>query len=343
MLANWLQKQWLKPSIWHLLLIPLSWIFGCISTIRKALYEFGWLKSQALSVPVIVIGNIHVGGTGKTPLVIWLAEQLKRAGYQPGIISRGYGGNVKQVTQVFANSNAQEVGDEPVLIVKRTNCPMFVNANRVLAGQALLDAYPECDVILSDDGLQHYRLQRDFEIAVVNTAAMQNIKPRLLPAGSMREKLGRLQTVNAIVDSSASDNHIHMKGYAAPVFGMQLLGYTFKAVTGNQSERSASDFIGKPLVAIAGIGNPERFFNQLSGLGLQFEKKVFADHHAFTAEDLAQFSGRAILMTEKDAVKCHSLAIADAWYLPVTATVSALNELSLTALLLNKLKLIEHR
>jgi len=336
--ANWLQKQWLKPSIWHLLLIPLSWIFGCISTIRKALYEFGWLKSLALSVPVIVIGNIHVGGTGKTPLVIWLAEQLKLAGYQPGIISRGYGGNVKQVTQVFANSNAQEVGDEPVLIVKRTNCPMFVNANRVLAGQALLDAYPECDVILSDDGLQHYRLQRNFEIAVVNASAMRNAKPWLLPAGSLRESIGRLLTVNAIVDSSASDAEIHLKGLLPQVFNMQLFGDTFKSVVGSQSEKSARDFIGKQLIAIAGIGNPERFFNQLSGLGLQFERKVFADHHAFSALDLAAFSGRTILMTEKDAVKCQSLTITDAWYLPVTAVVSSSNKVSLTALLLNKLK-----
>ena len=152
----------------------------------------------------------------------------------------------------------------------------------------------------------------------------------------MREKLSRLQTVNAIVDSSASDSHPHLKGYAAPVFSMQLLGDTFKAVTGNQSERSASDFIGKPLVAIAGIGNPERFFNQLSGLGLQFERKVFADHHAFTAEDLVQFSGRAIKIKKKDAVKCRQIARPNWWWVDLEVSIGRAEAAALLASVLER-------
>jgi tetraacyldisaccharide 4'-kinase len=339
-MANWLQKQWLTPTIWHIFLIPLSWIFNLISGVRKALYKTGCLKSYALSVPVIVVGNINVGGMGKTPLVIWLAEQLKLAGYQPGIISRGYGGSAKQVTEVFANSNPRQVGDEPVLIVKRTHCPMFVNANRLLAGQSLLNAHPECDVILSDDGLQHYRLQRDVEIVVVNSSAMQGSKLWLLPAGPMREKVDRLQTVDAIVDigtASAFDFHLH--GSLPPVFNMQLQGDVFESLDDAKVKKPTSDFARKPLVALAGIGNPERFFNHLSSLGLQFERKVFADHHSFTVEDLAQFSGKTILMTEKDAVKCQALTITDAWYLPVTAAVMSPTKNSLIALLASKLKI----
>jgi tetraacyldisaccharide 4'-kinase len=339
-MANWLQRQWLAPTIWHVLLIPLSWIFSFISCVRRKLYKTGYLKTYALPVPVIVVGNINVGGTGKTPLVIWLAEQLKLAGYQPGIISRGYGGRARQVTEVFANSNPQQVGDEPVLIAKRSNCPLFVNANRFLAGQSLLKAHPECDVILSDDGLQHYSLQRDFEIAVVNSSVMEGSKARLLPAGPLREKVTRLQTVDAIVESgTATMFDFNLNGALPPLFNMQLQGDMFESLDGTHVKKPASDFIHKSLLALAGIGNPERFFNQLTSLGLQFQRKVFADHHSFTIKDLSKFSGETILMTEKDAVKCQGFAITDAWYLPVTATVNNSIQTSLIALILQKLRI----
>jgi tetraacyldisaccharide 4'-kinase len=339
MMTHWLQKQWLAPTIWHIFLIPLSWIFTLISGTRKALYKMGWLKSYALSVPVIVVGNINVGGTGKTPLVIWLAEQLKVAGYQPGIISRGYGGSAKQATEVFENSNPQQVGDEPVLIVRRTHCPMFVGVNRLLAGRALLMSHPECDVILSDDGLQHYQLRRDIEIAVVNASVMQGKKLWLLPAGSMREKVTRLEAVDAIVVSgNPLASEFNLKNNFPPVFNMQLQGDVFASLDDKQVKKPASDFLGKPLVALAGIGNPDRFFNQLISLGLHFERKVFTDHYAFTAKDLTEFVGKTILMTEKDAVKCQAFATTDAWYLPVTATVSNSSSSTLIALLTSKLR-----
>jgi tetraacyldisaccharide 4'-kinase len=320
------------------LLIPLSWIFSAIINVRKYLYRIGWLESTRLSVPVIVVGNITVGGTGKTPMVIWLAEQLKLAGFTPGIISRGYGGTSKLVTAVFANSNPRQVGDEPVLIAKRTTCPMFVGANRVAAGQVLLNANPQCNVIISDDGLQHYALQRDVEIAIVNSN-QQFGNQLLLPAGPLREKLSRLQAVDAIVDSGRGADFGNLfKDELPPVFNMQVQGETFESLNDTQSSQLASYFADKNIVAIAGIGNPERFFYQLSALGLQFESKAFADHYEFVAQDLTQFSGKTILMTEKDAVKCSALTTTDAWYLPITAMIIDSSQVSLITLILQKLR-----
>ncbi len=330
---SWFQKQWSSYSLWHLLLLPLSWIFLVIISVRKSLYRLGWLKSTRLSVPVIVVGNITVGGTGKTPLVIWLAEQLQLAGFTPGIISRGYGGTSNLATTVFSDSNPEQVGDEPVLVAKRTACPMFVGANRVAVGQALLQENPQCNVIISDDGLQHYALQREIEIALVNSNS-QFGNQLLLPAGPLREKLSRLQSVDAIVDSG---NGSVIDVLQVPTFNMALQGGYFESVDDSKAKQPAGYFAEKNLVAIAGIGNPERFFNQLSDLGLQFERKAFADHHAFTAQDLMQFSGKTILMTEKDDVKCSTFTTHDAWCLPVTATISASSQTSLITLILKKL------
>lgn len=334
---NWFQKQWSSYGLWHILLIPLSWIFSVIINVRKYLYSLGWLESTRLSVPVIVVGNITVGGTGKTPMVIWLADQLKLAGFTPGIISRGYGGTSKLATAVFANSNPQQVGDEPVLIAKRTACPMFVGASRAVAGQALLKANPQCNIIISDDGLQHYALQRDVEIVLINSS-LQFGNQLLLPAGPLREKLSRLQCVDAIVDSGrGADFGYLFKDELPPVFNMQVQGENFESLDGSKPTQAAGCFSNKNIIAIAGIGNPERFFNQLSALGLQFDRKVFADHYQFIAQDLTQFLGKTILMTEKDAVKCSALTTTDAWYLPITATINDSRQVSLITLILQKL------
>ncbi|MDI1310260.1 MAG: tetraacyldisaccharide 4'-kinase [Methylotenera sp.] len=335
---NWFQKQWSTYSLWHILLIPLSWIFLVVISVRKTLYKVGWLKSTGLSVPVIVVGNVTVGGTGKTPFVIWLAEQLQLAGYKPGIISRGYGGKSKLATPVFANSDPQLVGDEPVLISKRTTCPMFVGTNRVAAGQALLQENPQCNVIISDDGLQHYALWRNVEIALVNSNSRFG-NQRLLPAGPLREKLTRLRLVDAIVDSGKGAAFVNTfkEAKQTPIFNMSLQGELFESVDGSGAKQPVSYFADKKLVAIAGIGNPERFFDQLSDLGLQFERKPFADHHAFTKHDLMQFAGKTILMTEKDAVKCSAFTTNDSWCLPVAATISSTNQASLAKLILQKL------
>jgi tetraacyldisaccharide 4'-kinase len=335
-MSNWLQKQWLIFTPWHILLLPLSWVFGALVCLRRLLYKTGWLKSYRLDAPVIVVGNITVGGTGKTPLVIWLAEQLKLAGYRPGIVSRGYGGRTMQATEVLANSSPQIVGDEPVLIARRTKCPMFVGADRVAVGKSLLNAHPQCNVIISDDGLQHYRLKRDFEIAIVNSNQQFGNK-FLLPAGPLREKVTRLQQVDAIVDSGNADFSL-AGSLSMPVFGLEVHGEIFERIDQSEIKQAVSYFADKNLVAIAGIGNPERFFNQLSDFGLKFTRQVFADHYAFSAQDFVRLSDKTILMTEKDAVKCQAITLDDAWYLPITAVVSSSTNASLLASILQRLR-----
>ena len=335
-MADWLQKQWKGYSIWHLILLPLSLIFSFLSIARKYLFRSGVLLSYELTVPVIVVGNISVGGTGKTPLVIWLAQQLKQKGFNPGVVSRGHGGEAKGVTEVFANSLASQIGDEPLLIAKRVDCPVFVGKNRVDAGVALLKAHPYVSVIISDDGLQHYRLQRDIEIAVVDAErAFGN--DFLLPAGPLREAKSRLHSVDAIVITKASQRSSLKTEFLSPVFEMAVSGDVFVSLNDGETQRHSNDFNGKQLVAIAGIGNPKRFFDTLTSMGLFFEQKSFADHYAFTHQDLLPFAGKTILMTEKDAVKCAQFAKSNAqydiWMLPVSAKIDEeLNELVLQKL-----------
>lgn len=329
-MANWFQKQWLGFSLWHILLIPLSWIFGIIVSVRKWLYKNGWFKSVRLSVPVIIVGNINVGGTGKTPLVIWLAEQSQLAGYRPGIISRGYGGRAKQVTEVFSTSAPIAVGDEPVLIAMRTGVPVFIGANRVEAGQALLKTYPECNVIISDDGLQHYRLQRDVEIVVYDSVKGFG-NNALLPAGSLREPRARLKTVDAIVSNGRAQPNSGLSEHKS--IEMQLESAVFYNLIDNQIKSDTSSFAHKKVTAIAGIGNPERFFQQLRLMGLDFQSRAYSDHHAFNAQDFDDMKADVVLMTEKDAVKCKSFATPNFWVLPVNAVIN--NELLI--IILNKL------
>ena len=335
-MSDWFQKQWKGYSIWHLILLPLSLFFFLLSTARKQLFRFGVLNSYKLPVPVIVVGNISVGGTGKTPLVIWLANQLKQRGFKPGIVSRGYGGLANGVTEVFAHSMPNSVGDEPLLIAQHLDCPVFVGAHRVNAAKTLLEAHPEVNVIISDDGLQHYRLQRDIEIAVVD-AERGFGNALLLPAGSLREVKSRLNSVDAIVMANSNQQSSIKTEFLAPVFEMKLTGRLFVSLFDENSQQAARFFDAKSLVAVAGIGNPQRFFNALIKMGLVFEQKSFPDHHAYTPQDLLPFAGKTILMTEKDAVKCEQFAKGNAqfdiWMLPVSANIDdGLNELVLQKL-----------
>lgn len=328
-MAHWFQKQWATFTFWHIILIPLSWLFGIIVFLRKYLYQHGWFKSYRLNVSVIVVGNINIGGTGKTPLVIWLAEQMKLAGYKPGIISRGYGGSAQKITEVLPDSDAMVTGDEAVLIAARANCPVFVSADRVSAGQHLLKTYPECNVIISDDGLQHYRMQRDVEIVVYDSVKGFG-NGALLPAGPLRESKARLNTVDAIV-SNGADSRESLK-YSNPVV-MQLVATDFYNLVDVQKESSAQAFAQQKILAVAGIGNPQRFFDQLSDLGLKFESRAYADHYIFQAKDFEHTNADVILMTEKDAVKCRAFAQANFWALPVSAVVND----GLMSVVLNKL------
>lgn len=334
-MASWFQKQWTTYTLWHILLIPLSWVFATITYARKSLYKKGWLTSYRLVVPVVVVGNINVGGTGKTPLVIWLAEQLQLAGYQPGIISRGYGGKAKVVQAVFAHSDPQQVGDEPVLIARRTRCPVFISPDRIAAGQALMQAHPECNVIISDDGLQHYRLQRDVEIVVFDGSKGFG-NGALLPAGPLRESTARLNDVDAIVSNGKVVNlkkqlHTHT---LTPI-EMRLESTRFYNLLDNNLTCDAQAFANQQVLAIAGIGNPARFFQQLHLLGLNFQRQDYPDHYAFQSQEFAAMAADVIVMTEKDAVKCQAFAQANFWALPVNAVIKD----DLMTLILNKLRL----
>ncbi|MBC7786087.1 MAG: tetraacyldisaccharide 4'-kinase [Methylophilaceae bacterium] len=304
-------------------LLPLTFIFALLSGIKRKLYQLGLLKSYKLAVPVIVVGNINVGGTGKTPLVIWLTKQLELAGYKPGIISRGFGGS--QQGEVFNISKPQAFGDEPLLIARHSQCPVFVGKNRVVAGQALLKMYPQCNIIISDDGLQHMQLKRDVEVAVVDSQRLFG-NSHLLPAGPLRESLKRLSLVDAIVlngDSPQSLNELHN------AFVMNLQAQYLVNLHNNQVVMTVAELSRKAemnqlaISAVAGIGNPQRFFKQLTAMGLQFKSQAFPDHHQFVSADFncnsASLADDIIVMTEKDAVKCQHFANSRMWYLPISA------------------------
>jgi tetraacyldisaccharide 4'-kinase len=324
-MSEWLQREWTRTSGWQLLLRPVSWLFRLLSALRRAAYRLGLLKTQRLPVPVIVVGNISVGGTGKTPLVIWLAQQLQAAGLNPGIISRGYRGKHGLPISVTGYSNPAEVGDEPVMLAERTQLPVFVARDRVAAGMALLQAHPQCGVLISDDGLQHYRLGRDVEIAVVDGARRFG-NGQLLPAGPLREPEARLDRVDAVVgNGEAAEEGMIL---------MQLRPGVFRNLLDPGKTATAADFAGKKLLAIAGIGHPPRFFAQLENMGLEIETRAFPDHHAYTPDDLPSGSVDAILMTEKDAVKCRAFARPEWWYLEVEAQLDH----ALLERVLNKLR-----
>ncbi|HZV99715.1 MAG TPA: tetraacyldisaccharide 4'-kinase [Methylophilaceae bacterium] len=320
-----LQNQWYRLAPWHILLIPLSWLFWLLSGLRRLFYKAGLFKSYQLPVPLIVVGNISVGGTGKTPFVIWLAQKLQQSGYRPGIVTRGYGGSATGGMPVHDDSDPSLVGDEPVLLARQSKCPVWMGRDRVTAAQGLLKMYPECNVVISDDGLQHYRLKRDIEIAVVDSSRGFG-NGWLLPAGPLREKTSRLTKVDAIVCNGDTT--------ATKAYPMKLQAVLFNNLLDPDKTAMARDFAGQRLYAVAGIGNPQRFFQQLEGMGLQFERQAFPDHHAFTAADLQIDNADAILMTEKDAVKCSAFAKPNWWYLPVSAVIDE----ALLERILNKLR-----
>jgi tetraacyldisaccharide 4'-kinase len=332
-LTQSLSRLWFRDRLSPFLLplLPWSWLFRALAAVRRRLYRQGILPSIPLSVPVVVVGNLTVGGSGKTPLALWLAERLREHGRCPGIISRGYGGSGK-IEAATPGSDAASVGDEPLLLARRSGVPVFVGRDRVAAGRALLAAHPECDVLVSDDGLQYYRLARSVEIAVFDSRGRGN--GQMLPAGPLREPESRLAGVTAVV----LNGEARVNPAGAPCFSMHLVGRRFTALEDPRKSCSAADLAGKTLHAVAGIGNPSRFFAQLAGLGLEFSRHPFPDHQAFNAGDLAFARGGVLLMTEKDAVKCLGLAPVETWVLPVEARLGdAPDGTSLLALILEKL------
>jgi len=317
-----LQHLWYRLSPLHLLLFPISLVFRSLVALRRVLYKRGLLASVKLPVPVVVVGNISVGGTGKTPLTLWLAQQLMENGWHPGIVSRGYTKTkTRKATpcEVSFDDSANLVGDEPLLMAQRTLCPVWIGRDRPAAALALLRSHPECDIILSDDGLQHYRLQRDAEIVVVDGARRFG-NGLLLPAGPLRESVSRLLEVDAVVINGGLT--------CGGEFEMRLDGSLFYNLLNPGTILSAGEFAGQRLHAIAGIGHPQRFFSHLEHLGLSTQHHAFPDHHHYTAADIAIADADAILMTEKDAVKCAAFATEKCWVLRVDAQVSpALSQL----------------
>lgn len=326
--AMWLERHWQRVTPISAALYPLSLLFRAVAAARRSAYRHGVLKTQHIAVPVIVVGNITVGGTGKTPLVLWLAAFLEQHGMQPAIVSRGYRAEATSPRPVSAASDPARFGDEPVLLAQRSGCPVWIGKDRVAASRALLAAHPSTDIIISDDGLQHYRLARDVEIAVVDGARGLG-NGLLLPAGPLREPPSRLASVDAVVVNGGA-------GASTPrAYAMRLEGRDFRNLLNPEWLVGPEYFQRKRVHAIAGIGHPPRFFSHLAALGLQFEAIAFADHHAYTASEIAIPGAEAIVMTEKDAVKCAAFASEIHWALPVAAVPDP----ELGELVLRKLKI----
>lgn len=289
---------------------PLASLYAGVTGLRRGLYRAGWLRSVRLPVPVIVIGNLSVGGTGKTPLTIAVAEALRARGYRPGVVSRGYGGSQRSPLLLGSAPDPARVGDEPCLI-HAAGVPVAVGRDRPAAARLLLAA--GCNVVLADDGLQHYALARDVEIVVIDGVRRFG-NQKLLPRGPLREPMTRLQSISLRVCNGGIP--------AAGEYAMQLLGGEVVALCDGQRQPLAS-FAGQPVHAVAAIGNPARFFDSLRAAGVEVIEHPFADHHVFARGELDFGDQRPLLMTDKDAVKCQPFAQPHWWRVPVQASLPA--------------------
>ena len=331
----WLRRGPLACALW-----PVSLVFRALSGLRGALYRAGVLKSSRLPVPVVVVGNIFIGGTGKTPLTIWLVQALQQAGLRPGVVSRGYGvsgeaagADAKHVgaRAVTAQSTPQQVGDEPLLIFQRTGVPVMVGRDRAAVGRALLAAHPDINIIVTDDGLQHYALQRDVEIVLFDARGAGN--GWLLPAGPLREPRSRrrdITVVNAPELTPALLASVGAAGQgAAPVGRMALAGDVAEQLVDRSKRVPLLNLnqSGLRLAAAAGIGNPARFFGMLKAAGLHIIELPLPDHHDFLDNPFADLQADIILITEKDAVKCAQNPALKSdprlWIVPVTARLDS--------------------
>ena len=317
---SWMRRGWLARVLW-----PASLLFQMLTALRRGLYQAGVLQSTRLPVPVIIVGNVFVGGTGKTPFTIWLVDALRRAGYVPGVISRGYGAQGDAPRRVTSYSRAQEVGDEPLLIARRTHAPVMVGRSRAATAQELLAAHPGINVIVSDDGLQHYALQRDIEIVLFDARGAGN--GWLLPAGPLRESASRRRDFTVLnahqVPGNVSGNPVRMRleGEYAERLSDRAQRIALHSLQPSQATGSAIARI----TAAAGIGSPARFFTMLRAAGLSFDELPLPDHHDFADHPFDEIQADIILMTEKDAVKCSQIDILKndprLWVVPVTARI----------------------
>ena len=320
----WLESEWQRRGGGALVFLPFTLVFGAAAALRRFLYRARILRSWRAPVPVIVVGNITVGGSGKTPLVIEILAILQQRGWTPGVVARGYGRvpsrehDPRGVVRVYPDiATPEHFGDEPVLIARRSRVPVFISPDRPAAARALLAAHPEVNVLVSDDGLQHYALARDVEIAVVD-AERRFGNGLLLPSGPLREPVSRLRRVDAVVVNGGHAEDIPGR----PQFAMRLGAERFLALLGSQ-DLSPDEFAllarGRAVAVIAGIGNPGRFFEHVAALGVDARRRAFADHHAFQPKELKLPGAEIVLMTEKDAVKCAAFADERMWFMRVTA------------------------
>jgi len=299
------------------LLWPASVAFGAAASVRRLAYRLRLARSHRVGLPVIVVGNLVAGGSGKTPLALWITECLRARGFSPAIVSRGYGGAAEAPREATIASEPAEVGDEPIVLARRSGCPVWVGPDRVAVIAALRAQHPECNVVVLDDGLQHYRLARDLEIAIVDSRAFGN--GYLLPAGPLREPPRRLRSVSAVVAHDVEKSVLERHAGNRPVFSMTLRGAQAHRAVNALDRRRLEQFAGERVHAVAGIGNPQRFFRHLQAHGVQVIEHAFPDHHPFAPADLEFGDEDPILMTEKDAVKCKRFAKSNHWVLPVSA------------------------
>jgi tetraacyldisaccharide 4'-kinase len=323
-------QEWQQGSIWQIILRPLSWLFAAITATRRFFFHTGISTITNVGVPVVIVGNISAGGTGKTPLVIAIAELLEKSNRHPGVITRGYVQSRMQprtlAPPIVSQQGTITASDEAMLMSQRLRAPVFANPDRVAAAELLLKRYPNTDVIISDDGLQHYRLGRDIEITVVDGQRGFG-NQQLIPAGPLRESAARLKTVDCIVVNGVAKIGLDLEQYGVPVFRMSLGNEQFFKLSGGDAV-SMADFLAmwemKKIHALAGIGNPQRFFDHLKRLGIICHAThPFSDHHAFVRADLNFPDADIILMTEKDAVKCKAFADDRMWAMRVDALLPA--------------------
>lgn len=304
---NFWLRTWYGKSRWIYGLLPLSWLFGAVSCARKFLFVH--FLQKKMSVPVIIVGNISIGGTGKTPLIIELVKYLQQQGHKPGVVSRGYGGVAPHYPYLLNTQSLASVsGDEPLLVYKSTQCAVCVAPDRVAAAMQLIAE--GCTHILSDDGLQHYRLGRALEIAVVDGQRLFG-NQKLLPVGPLRESVSRLRSVDLIVINNPSTKK-PLSGFHH-MYAMKIQPLAWRKMASQQEIPLKNIEFKMPIHAVAGIGSPERFFKTLDGLSLNYYAHHFADHYSFSLNDFEGYHEDTVVMTEKDAVKCEGFAKQE-WY-----------------------------
>jgi tetraacyldisaccharide 4'-kinase len=307
---SWLNKIWYGRTVPPWWLLPFSALYGFVSARRRDHFADRRNAPLQLARPVIVVGNLSVGGTGKTPLVYWLVSQLKERGFTPGIATRGYGGSSREVRVILASDDPAVVGDEPILLAHRTQAAVAIGRDRPAAARLLIDS--GCDVVVSDDGLQHYALARDCEIAVIDGERLFG-NGALLPAGPLRELPARLRGVDAVVLNGAGSatqpqihNALHMRIEACNAVSLT-----------HGSAKPLTEFAGQTVHAVAAIGNPQRFFNMLQSFGIKVIAHPLPDHAHLRGEDIFFTDDLPVFMTEKDAVKCLKMAGDQHWQVPI--------------------------